>query len=591
MRKPLTDEDLLERASIDGRVAFAVTAFVLAVGLVALLDRVGVPERIVGVLAPVVLLAGLAIVGLLLRSMRISRFHAAGRAVPAPYAGLAFMALSAGLFLPFLPPVPGGASLTGLLIGFGLGLLLAALVTGPLLRKTGAFSLPDLLSGRFPQLGLRLGVVTVVGAVALLIAAAGFEMAVRGLILIIDMPRPFASPLVGLILVFIVAPGGIAGVVWAATGAAGILLASLVLPLAILVVQGASLPFPVIGDRALWQQASDMMAAWQGATPGVFDNGGLLTIVAIALGIAALGPLLQPAMTCNDVSSARRAGFAALGWSGALIIIVAIGMASSALAVDMMAAGQAADALPGYFYIASGKGLLTICGQVAATPDAALAACKAQSGFAGTLRPQDIAVSGAGLVAGLPRLQGFGAAFAGLVGAGLTAVAITLASSGVHAFGTAIGHDLFFRVQDTGALGSRRLAVSRLAMAGAIVFIGIVAARTPLNPTAMISMALVFSAAVVAPLTALSLWPRAAAPDAAIALLVGLLVAGVVIGLGDGNPSPERLAASALAAFAAALVTGIATSLRRNEEQSRGGRIFVEGVLHGDSDLLNTDRG
>lgn len=591
MRKPLTDEDLLERASIDGRVAFAMAAFALAVGLVALLDRVGVPERIVGVLAPVVLLGGLAIVGLLLHSMRIARFHAAGRAVPASYAGLAFMALGAGLFLPFLPPVPGGASLTGLLIGFGLGLLLAALVTGPLLRKTGAFSLPDLLTGRFPQLGLRLGVVIVVGAVALLVAAAGFEMAVRGLVQTINLPRPFASALIGLILLFIVAPGGVAGFVWAATGAAGILLASLALPLAVLALRGVSLPFPVIGDRALWQQALDTMANWHGAMPGALADGGLMVIAAIAIGVATLGPLLQPAMTCADAASARRAGLAAFGWACVLIVIVAAGMASSALAIDMATTGRAADALPGFFYAASSKGLLTICGKAVASPEAALAACKALAGFTGVLRPQDIIASGAWLVAGLPQLQGFGTAFAGLVGAGLIAVALTLASSGIHAIGTAIGHDLFFRVRDTGALASQRLAVTRLSMTAAIVLIGIATARPNLDPAALIGLAIVFSAAVVAPLIALSLWPSATAPDAMIALLVGLLVASGVIALGEGHPSIERLAISALAAFVAACAIGVATSLRRGEEQSRSGRIFVEGVLHGESDLLNTDRG
>ena len=74
MKKPLTDEYLLERAAIDGRVAFATAAFALSAGLVALLDRVGVPEPLVAALGPIAALAGLAIVGLLLRSMRISRF-------------------------------------------------------------------------------------------------------------------------------------------------------------------------------------------------------------------------------------------------------------------------------------------------------------------------------------------------------------------------------------------------------------------------------------------------------------------------------------------------------------------------------------
>ena len=82
MKKPLTDEDLHERAAIDGRVSFAVAAFALGAGLVALLDRVGVPERIVGLLGPILALGGLSLIGLLVHAVRISRFYAAGRAGP-----------------------------------------------------------------------------------------------------------------------------------------------------------------------------------------------------------------------------------------------------------------------------------------------------------------------------------------------------------------------------------------------------------------------------------------------------------------------------------------------------------------------------
>ena len=75
MRKlPQTEEDLIRRAAIDGRVAFGAAAFALAAGLVILLERVGVPERIVTVLGPVSVLAGIALMGLLLRNMRVSRY-------------------------------------------------------------------------------------------------------------------------------------------------------------------------------------------------------------------------------------------------------------------------------------------------------------------------------------------------------------------------------------------------------------------------------------------------------------------------------------------------------------------------------------
>jgi cation/acetate symporter len=589
LKKPLTDEDLFERASIDGRVAFAVAAFALAAGLVALLDRVGVPERIVGILGPIFVLGGLAVVGLLLHSMRVSRFHAAGRAVPAPYAGLAFMALSTGLFLPFLPPVPGGASLTGLLTGFGLGYLLAALVTGPLLRKTGAFSLPDLLTARFPQLGLRLGAIAVVGAVAVLVTIAGYESAVRGLVNALAMPRGFACVLVAVILLLVVVPGGVSGVVWAATGAAGILLASLLLPLALLILRGEPLPLPGIGQRALWDDALAHMVAWHGATPAAFSSTGVLLIAAIAIGVAALGPLLSPAMTCNDASAARRAGLSSLTWWLSLIAIVAATMAYSALAVENTFVGSAADALPAYAYRAAARGLLTICGQAAPGPEAALAACKAAAGYAGSLRPQDIVVSGGWLVAGLSELRGFSVAFSGLVAAGLIAVGVMLAASGIQVLGTAVGHDMFYRVRDTTALTSRRLAATRLTMTLAIIVLCGVLMQVTIYPAAMIGMAIVFSAAAVAPLMALALWPRVSAPAASLALLAGLCTAGGIIALGGDLPSIERLAASALAGCFVALLVGVATSLRRSRDQSRTGRLFVEGVLHGEGEILNTD--
>ena len=52
MRQPLTDEDLIERGALDGRVAFAIAAFVALAGLLALLDRVGAPEGLVRLLGP-----------------------------------------------------------------------------------------------------------------------------------------------------------------------------------------------------------------------------------------------------------------------------------------------------------------------------------------------------------------------------------------------------------------------------------------------------------------------------------------------------------------------------------------------------------
>ena len=75
------------RDAIDGRVTFAIAAFVATGGLIVLLDRVGVSERFIAAIGPTVALIGLGLIGLLLRTMRISGFYAASRVTPPAYAG------------------------------------------------------------------------------------------------------------------------------------------------------------------------------------------------------------------------------------------------------------------------------------------------------------------------------------------------------------------------------------------------------------------------------------------------------------------------------------------------------------------------
>ncbi len=591
MKKPLTDEDLLERTAIDGRVAFALAAFAVGAGLVALLDRLGVPERLVAVLAPVATATGLATVGLLVRSMRISRFYAAGRAVPGYYAGLALAALGAGLFLPFAPPAPAGTSLPGLLTGFGIGFLLAVLIVGPFLRKTGAFSIPDLIASRFPNLALRLGVVAVVGAVGLLVGLAGFETAVRALLQTSGANRFSATILTGLVLVLVVTPGGLAGVVWTATGAAGIFIAAFGLPLAVLMLRGVSLPLPVLGDESLWRQALTRMGEWHSAGQSPSDAMGYGMVAALAIGVAVLAPLLSPSTTCRDGTSSRLAGFAAAGWIGVLGALVVGTMALTTLTFDQRMTGQRPDRLPDFVYAASAKGLVTICGERVERPAAALEACRKTPGFTGVLRRQDYSAGGAWLTVGLPAAQGLSVAFSGLVGAALTSIAMIIAAAGFQVLGTAVGHDAFYRVRDSSALTSRRLAITRFVLIAGIVGSGVLVQSASLDPRALIGLAIAFSTATLAPLLALSLWPRAAGADATIALLVGLATAEIVIVLGGGSPTLERMASSALIACVAAFAAGFATSLfRAGGPESQGGA-FVHGVLHGDQDVLNPDKG
>ena len=318
--------------AIDGRVAFAVSAFALAAALVALLDRIGVPEAVVAVLGPAFALAALACVGIVTRSMRISRFYAAGRAVPATYAGMAMAALAVGLVAPFLTQASSAAALSALVPTFGAGLVVAALLTGPFLRKTGAFSVPDLIAARFPNLALRLGMVVLVTAICGLVALASLDTAISGIAAALDMRRTTAVVLTGLVVAFIIVPGGTSGVVWSATGAAGVLVIGFALPLVIMIVGGTPLPTPFLGDHAAWTDAVARMSAWHGGADGV-DG---LAVGTAAIGIGMLAPLLAPVMGCRKRVTVHRAGMLGIVWAGVIVILVVTTMAVSTLALETM---------------------------------------------------------------------------------------------------------------------------------------------------------------------------------------------------------------------------------------------------------------
>lgn len=81
----MQDQRERERAKIDGRAAFAAAAYLMGVGLIFLLGRVGAPDGLVQGLGPLFALAAVALLGVLTRSTRVPTFFIADRAVPAPY--------------------------------------------------------------------------------------------------------------------------------------------------------------------------------------------------------------------------------------------------------------------------------------------------------------------------------------------------------------------------------------------------------------------------------------------------------------------------------------------------------------------------
>src|SRR6476659_2104513 len=348
MRQDWTGEFGEERASIDGRVAFASAFLVLGCALIIMLDRIGVPERLVAVLGPLVALVSLAVLGALLHSMRISRFYAAGRRVPAIYAGFAATTLIAAFAASCLTALPAGAVIAGFAVR-------------PFARKSGAFSIADLIAGRFPGTILRIAIAVLVAILAFALAHAGVEVAVRALNLWSGFARPLAAAVVGIVLVFMVAPGGFAGAIWGAIAAGAIFVSAFALPLIVLALGGNPLPFPGIGDQALWDRAVAQLSGWNllGVEPSGFN---LWIVVALAVGLSVLVPVVAPAFGAPDRRSARRAGVVSILWLGLFGAIIIITIAASSVALVQDTLGQKPDRLSPALYAASKNGAFAICG-------------------------------------------------------------------------------------------------------------------------------------------------------------------------------------------------------------------------------------
>lgn len=569
---------------VEGWTGFAMTVFALAVGLILLLDRIGVPLRLVGMLGPCLAVLGLGLVGLSARTMRISRFYAGGRAMPALNMALAASAMVLALVLPLLPPSSGPPGLASLLAAAAGGLCLAGLVTGPMLRKSGAFSVIGLLAARFPNPWLAgLGGLAA-AAIAVLVALAGFGLAADMLALATGLSRSAALVAVAAMVMLVTVPGGIGGVCWTANGAAGLVLGALLLPLALRLAGHETLPVPVLGDRALLLAALERMSAFGNSAAPLALSPSL--IAALALGLGCLPSLLSLFATLPQPGKARRAMLTALAVTG---LALAGGLALIAIAInglDHGMVGSKPELLAPIAYAASGRGLLPLCGQDAATAALARLACASLPGFGGLLRAQDIAPSNFALMLGMTQSLDPQQALASIIVAALVALGLVLAASGVQSLATLVAHDGLYRGHAP-AQTSRRLAQARLVLIMASAALAAVQLRFVPDPRLMTGAAVLASAALVAPQLGLALWPWASARDALLAFVAGAIA--LAFQAGALQAGVESAAYAVLLAAGAALATGLAASLLHRGPGA--GAAFVTALLRRGPEVLPQDRG
>jgi len=513
--------------------------FVGFIVLLAILEQVGVPNRILGYLFVFFTLAVYAVIGVMTRTAQLSEYYVAGRRVPAFYNGMATGAdwMSAASFVGmggtlFLLGYDGIAWVLGWTGGF----VLVSILIGPYLRKFGAYTVPDFMAFRFGGNFARFIAVIVLvccsftyvtaqiygtGLIASRFLGMQFEIAV------------FAG-LVGILLCAML--GGMRAVTWTQIAQYIVLIVAYLTPIVILSTQHYGIPIPeltygkAIADITAREQ--QMIQTGLATTANLkahiqpFINYSPLNFFAIIfcmmVGTASLPHILMRYFTTPSVREARQS----VGWSLFFIFLLYFSApayaAFSKLEVYTNIIGANVTNLKPWLFTWGQLGLIQICGKNASSIVDVVAACKAIAGHAGVVRLQDFVINTDVIVLSTPEIAGLPYVISGLVAAGGLAAALSTADGLLLAIANALSHDIYYKMLDPTAPTIRRLTVARVLLFFVAVAAAATAASKPADILAMVGWA--FSLAMAGNFPALVMgvwWKRTTATGAICGMIAG----------------------------------------------------------------------
>ncbi len=513
--------------------------FVGFIILLAVLEQVGVPNKILGYLFVGFTVAVYAVIGVMTRTAEVSEYYVAGRRVPAFYNGMAtgadwmsaasFVGMAGTLFL------LGYDGLTWVL-GWTGGFVLVSILIGPYLRKFGAYTVPDFMAFRFGGNFARFIAVVVLvccsftyvtaqiygtGIIASRFLGMKFEIAV------------FAG-LAGILLCAML--GGMRAVTWTQIAQYIVLIIAYLTPIVILSTKHYGIPIPELtyGTAIAEITAREQQMLASGLTTAAalkphiqpFINYSPLNFFAICfcmmVGTASLPHILMRYFTTPSVREARQS----VAWSLLFIFLLYFSApayaAFSKLEVYTNIIGRNVDQVRPWLFNWGELGLIQICGKNAISADAIIAACKAIAGHPGIVRLQDFVINTDVIVLSTPEIAGLPYVISGLVAAGGLAAALSTADGLLLAIANALSHDVYYKMLDPGAPTMRRLTVARILLFLVAVLAAYVASTRPADILAMVGWA--FSLAMAGNFPALIMgvwWKRTTAAGAVCGMLAG----------------------------------------------------------------------
>ncbi|MGB5082627.1 MAG: sodium:solute symporter family protein [Burkholderiales bacterium] len=512
--------------------------FIGFVLVLAVLEQMGVPNRILGYCFVFLTIGVYAYIGWLSRTMELSEYYVAGRVVPAFYNGMAtgadwmsaasFISMAGGLFI-------SGYNAIGYVLGWTGGYVLVAVLLAPYLRKFGQFTVPDFLGVRYEGNTARVcGVIVLFCASFTYIVAQTFGI---GIITSRFLGIPFEvaifAGLVGILVCSML--GGMRAVTWTQVAQYIILIIAYLTPLVWLSTKFYGNPIPEIAYGQVLDQIGVLekklgiirahAAPYVDATGkfswNEFHNFWAL-VLCLMVGTASLPHILMRYFTTPDVRQAR----ASVGWSIFFIFLLYFTAPAYAafakLEVYQSVIGQQISTLPAWVQNWSQVGgLLTIAdangnGLVDLTKYAVVGP---------VLDLGDIRIHQDIIVLSMPEVAGLPYVVSGLVAAGGLAAALSTADGLLLAIANALSHDIYYKLIDPHASTRRRLVVARTLLVAVALIAAAVAGTRPAGIIQMVAWAFSLAAAgLFAPLVLGIWWKRTTSIGAIVGMMAGFAV-------------------------------------------------------------------
>jgi cation/acetate symporter len=517
--------------------------FLAFIVLVAILEQLGTPNRILGYLFVFFTLAVYAVIGVMTRTAQVSEYYVAGRRVPALYNGMATGAdwMSAASFV----GMAGTLFLLGYdglawVLGWTGGFVLVSILVGPYLRKFGAYTVPDFMSHRFGGNFARFLAVIVLVCCSFTYVTA--QIYGTGIIASRFLGMQFeVAVFVGLVGILLCAMlGGMRAVTWTQIAQYIVLIIAYLTPIVILSTKKYGIPIP---ELTYGQAIADITAREQQMLQTGLASAAALKphiqpfltytplnffgiVFCMMVGTASLPHILMRYFTTPSVREARQS----VAWSLFFIFLLYFSApayaAFSKLEVYTNIIGRGVADIRPWMFTWGELGLIQVCGKNAASVQAVIDACKAIAGHPGVVRLQDFVINTDVIVLSTPEIAGLPYVISGLVAAGGLAAALSTADGLLLAIANALSHDIYYKMIDPNAPTMRRLLVARVLLIGVAVCAAATAATRPADILAMVGWA--FSLAMAGNFPALVMgiwWKRSTTTGAVCGIIAGFGIA------------------------------------------------------------------